>query len=627
MERIWDDEDIPRHAAQVKAIKKHGSLAAIELAHGGMRARNITTGEPVIGPAHLPILRPEVPVQARAMSLFEIRRFRQSHKSAVRRAMKAGYDILYVYAAHDLSILSHFLSVRTNRRTDAYGGSFENRLRLLREVLEDTLEIAAGTRAVALRFSVAEPGKPIGLAHDGEGRDVVEALAELPDLWDVNIAGWSRDSATARFADEGFQLPYTDFVKSVTSKPVVGVGRFTSPDTMLSLVKKGRLDLIGAARPSIADPFLPRKIKEDRIERIRECIGCNICVSMDSYGLPVRCTQNPTISEEWRKGWHPEAPALSKGRRSHLIVGAGPAGLECAVTLFRAGHQVTIADSASEAGGRVTREARLKGLASWARVRDYRLFQLLPSANVDIHLFSKLAVEDIVEFDANSVILATGAKWRRDGVGSTNFDPLNFGNVHVLTPDDVMDGATKDRAPSTFVVYDDDHFYMASVMAETLSDSGHRVIYATSMPTIATWTEHTLEQDNIIRRLTTSGVELYPNLKLESGCAFRHTLSGELVEFGDFELVFVGARSPVEVLSELEVARCRGEVRRVGDCLVPGIIQAAVLSGHQVARNILDPYDKSHYLDLPILPTARPRDILGRARSEQGDDQKDDRTS
>lgn len=127
--------------------------------------------------------------------------------------------------------------------------------------------------------------KPGGLTHDGEGRDVVETLAELPDLWDVNLAGWPADSQSARFSEEGFQLPFTDFVKSVTSKPVVGVGRFTSPDLMVSLVRKGQLDLIGAARPSIADPFLPTKIREGRIEEIRECIGCNICVSMDSVSV------------------------------------------------------------------------------------------------------------------------------------------------------------------------------------------------------------------------------------------------------------------------------------------------------------------------------------------------------
>ncbi len=588
MERIWDDSDIPRHAAQVEAIKKHGSLSAIEIAHGGMRARNFTTGTSVIGPSALPILRPEVPVQARAMTAADIKSFRESHKAAARRAKAAGYDIIYVYAAHDLSILNNFLSLRTNQRSDDYGGSFENRLRLIREVLEDTLEVAAGEQAVAIRFSVAEPGKIGGLRHDGEGRDVVEALAELPDLWDVNISGWSNDSATARFSEEGFQQPYTEFVKTVTSKPVVGVGRYTSPDKMVSLINKGHLDLIGAARPSIADPFLPQKIKEDRIEDIRECIGCNICVSMDAYGVPVRCTQNPTISEEWRQGWHPESPAITKQLQSHLIIGAGPAGLECAATLTRAGHKVTIADTAKEAGGRVTREARLPGLASFIRVRDYRVYQLSQKANAHLYLDSEMSLGDIETFDAENIILATGAHWRSDGVGSSQLEPQLISHPNVLTPDDIMEGVLDKLATSTVTVYDDDHFYMASCIAEAAAVAGHSVTYLTPLPSIATWTDFTLDQQRIIDRLASLGVTMLPNVSLCSDGTFKQSLSGEILDIDSSSLVVVGARKPNDdMFDALNVARA-GCVYRAGDCLTPGIIQAAVLSGHTLAQHLLN---------------------------------------
>ncbi|MCY3879833.1 MAG: NAD(P)-binding protein [Rhodobacteraceae bacterium] len=590
MERLWDDGDIPRHTAQVEAIKQHGSLAAIELAHGGIRARNITSAMPVIGPSELPVLRPEVPLQAKAMTLTEIAAFRQSHRAAVRRAMKAGYDIIYVYAAHDLSILSHFLSVRTNHRGDQYGGTFANRLRLLREVLEDTLEEAAGKAAVALRFSVAEPGIPGGLRHDGEGRDTVEALAELPDLWDVNLSGWSADSATARFSDEGFQLAYTDFVKSVTSKPVVGVGRFVSPDLMVSLIRKSRLDLIGAARPSIADPFLPNKIRNGRFDSIRECIGCNICVSMDSYGIPVRCTQNPTISEEWRRGWHPEAPALSRRIQSHLVVGAGPAGLECAATLLRAGQRVTIADSRPVAGGRVTAESQLPGLASWARVRDHRLTQIQHNPDADLYLHSRMECADIVDFGADTVTLATGSRWRGDGVGATNPHPVSFGQLRVFTPDDIMQGEAGELPASAYIVYDDEHYYMASLLAEYLALAGHRVSYVTPLPVIAAWTEFTLEQARIIERLAGLGVSLLPNVFHTGEAHFQNRLTGEPCEFGDSSIVFVGARrSCREIHHELSVTFKADRLHSAGDCNVPGIIQAAVLAGHSTARLILDP--------------------------------------
>ena len=167
-------------------------------------------------------------------------------------------------------------------------------------------------------------------------------------------------------------------MKKLTTKPVVGVGRYTSPDRMVSLVRRGVFDMIGSARPSIADPFLPKKIEEGRVEDIRECIGCNICVAYANTALPMRCTQNPTISEEWRRGWHPERIAAKDTDDRILVIGAGPAGMEAAMSLGKRGYEVTLAESLGALGGRVTREAGLPGLSSWGRVRDYRNYQISP---------------------------------------------------------------------------------------------------------------------------------------------------------------------------------------------------------------------------------------------------------
>ena len=444
-----------------------------------------------------------------------------------------------------------------------------------------------------MRFSVAEPGKPNGLRHDGEGRDVIEALAELPDLWDVNISGWSNDSLSARFSDEGFQLDYTNFVKSLTTKPVVGVGRFTSPDRMASLIRNGNLDLIGAARPSIADPFLPNKIKNNLPENIRECIGCNVCVSMDAYGVPIKCTQNPTISEEWRKEWHPEAPPISKGRESHLIIGAGPAGLECALTLANAGHEVSIAEARAEPGGRVTREASLPGLSSWLRVRDYRVYQLSQKSNAQLYLSSKMSVNDIIEFGSDTVCIATGATWRNDWVGSTNFDKIMTEKFNLFTPDDIMSKNIPKMSSSNFIVYDDDHYYMASVIAEKLVKDGHCVTYITPLPTIASWTQYTLEQAAITERLQSLGVSFLLNCKMTQDHRFFNTIENKELQINIKNLVFVGGREPNDKLFyDSKSINSLENIFSIGDCLAPRTIQAAVLSGHQVARDILNRENK-----------------------------------
>ncbi len=311
--RLWDDRDIPALELMTEAVHRHGALAAIELVHAGMNANNAYSREISIAPSHIANPASYMPVQARAMRKSDIRDFRRWHRNAALRARRAGFDIVYVYAGHGISLPMHFLQSRYNHRTDEYGGSLVNRVRLLRELIEDTKEAVGGDCAVAVRLAVDELLGADGIRRDGEGREIVEMLAELPDLWDVNVSDWANDSKTSRFAPEGFQEEFVRFVKSVTTKPVVGVGRFTSPDTMVSQIRRGVLDFIGAARPSIADPFLPRKIETGDLDDIRECIGCNICVSGDYTMSPIRCTQNPTMGEEWRKGWHPETVPPGSG--------------------------------------------------------------------------------------------------------------------------------------------------------------------------------------------------------------------------------------------------------------------------------------------------------------------------
>ena len=145
-----------------------------------------------------------------------------------------------------------------------------------------------------VRLAVDELLGPSGICAGEEGRDVISMLAELPDLWDVNVSAWENDSPTARFTDEGYQEPYISFVKSATKKPVVAVGRYTSPDHMAALVRKEVVDFIGAARPSIADPFLPNKISEGRSEDIRRMHRLqHLGASGDKVGVPIRCTQEP----------------------------------------------------------------------------------------------------------------------------------------------------------------------------------------------------------------------------------------------------------------------------------------------------------------------------------------------
>src|SRR3954447_13209656 len=504
--RLWDDRDIPAIALMADAVHEHGALAAIEIMHHGASAANWGTRMAPLAPSHRPIIYYS-PVQARAMDKQAIRNLRKWHRDAALRAKKADLDIVYVYATHDLSIAQQFLERRKNDRIDEYGGSLENRARLLRELIEDTKDAVGDRCAVAVRFAADELIGEMGLTHEGEARDVLSMLAELPDLWDVNISNWPNDSQSSRFAKEGFQEEYTSWVKQVTTKPVVGVGRFTSPDTMVSQIKRGVLDFIGAARPSIADPYLPKKIEEGRIDDIRECIGCNICVSGDMTMSPSRCTQNPAMGEEWRKGWHPELIRPKESDARVLIVGAGPTGLEAARALGQRGYDVALAEATTELGGRVAKEQKLPGLSAWGRVKDYRTYQLSKMPNVEISYDSRLDAAQVLEFGFDQVLVATGSTWRRDGVAHYHTLPMPIAaEADILTPDDLMAG--KRPSGKTVTLYDDDHYYMGGVLAELLQREGFAVTLVTPATEVSNWSRNTMEQFKIQARLLELDVEI-----------------------------------------------------------------------------------------------------------------------
>ncbi|WP_422031194.1 FAD-dependent oxidoreductase [Roseovarius sp.] len=594
--RLWDDRDIPGLRLMTDAIHAHGSLAGIELAHNGSHAPNLLSRAPALAPSDSIVDAGFAP-QARAMDKEDIRNLRRWHRDAARRAMKAGFDIIYVYAGHHMTIPHHFLLPQHNDRMDEYGGSLENRVRLTRELLEDTLEIAEGKCGVAFRFAIDEMQGTDGMQAEEEGRGVVELLAELPDLWDVNVADWPNDSQTTRFQPEdGYQTKYLEAVKQITSKPVVGVGRFTSPDMMASLVRKGVLDMIGAARPSISDPFLPKKIEEGRIDQIRECIGCNICVSADSQGVPIRCTQNPTMGEEWRRGWHPETIGAKGREEAALVVGSGPAGLECAMQLARRGYHVTLAEAGKELGGRVRREAGLNGLAAWGRVMDYRLGDLQQRGNVDIFTDSPLGRDEVLELGVPNVFLATGARWRRDGQGRTARFGIEIADeTMVMTPDDVMDGIRP--GPGPLVIYDDDHGYLAGVLATQLADQGCEVTFVTTANMVSPFTELTLEQGRVQKSLLERGVTILTAQAVAgvetSVCRLACVYTGQTSEIDCGTALLVTRRDRVTSLyDELRGHPDLSHVELIGDAAAPGLIADAVYSGHRAARNFERPAEE-----------------------------------
>ncbi len=600
--RLWEDKDIPGLRRMSDAMKTHGALAGIQLAYSGINGPNFYTKEVPLAPSPLPIRTfTNDPVQARALDKTDIRNLRRWFVNAAKRSKIAGFDLICLYGAHGFGIFQHFLSRATNHRTDEYGGNLENRSRFAREVIADIRDAVGDTMAITLRVSLDETIGDLGCCNN-EVRDFVELNADLPDLWDLAQGTWEDCSGPSRFKEEGAQELLVKGIRELSTRPIVGVGRFTSPDVMVRMIRSGVLDFIGCARPSIADPFLPKKVEEGRIEDIRECIGCNICITGDMTMSISRCTQNPTFMEEWRKGWHPEKMNPKGDSRNALIVGAGPAGLEATRALALRGYDVALAEATTTLGGRVARERLLPGLSAWGRVVDYRQFQISQRPNVETYFDSPLTADDILEFGFEHVAIATGSHWRADGVARQHVVPMPIDPaMTVWTPDDVMAGTHgSDLTGKTVVVYDDDHYYMGGVMAEVLARAGAQVILVTPSAFVSDWTRNTLEQGAIHLRLVEAGVDIRLNLGVtairadgvETNCVYtdRRSLIG-----CDAVLVVASRVSNDKLYMDLMARQDDWadagikSVKVIGDAAAPAPIAWATYAGHRYARELDTP--------------------------------------
>ena len=589
---MWDQGDIRAHSLMTDAVHEHGALAGVELWLGGNRSQNMFTREVGLDVASLPNAA-GYPAQTRAMDKADIRSVRQWHREAALKAKTAGFDIIYVYATHKY-LLSHFLCPVTNTRNDEYGGTLENRTRLIREIIADTRDAVGDRCAVAIRMSADRCSQQDGIPDSTEQKDMIAMLAELPDLWDINIDDYSYEMGTSRFVKEAALEAYVSYVKSVTSKPVVSVGRFTSPDTMVSQIRRGITDFIGAARPSIADPFLPKKIMDGQEDDIRECIGCNICYTGDGLGVPLHCTQNPTFSEGWRRGWHPETIRVKGSNATVLVIGAGPAGLEATRALGQRGYNVLLAEKTTELGGRVYHESRLPGLSEWIRVRDYRVRQIQQMPNVQIFRESEMTADDALETESEHIVIATGAQWRADGFGRYHPTP----NLKLSAPDNVFtpDDIYRNRFPQGRVtLFDDDHYYLGGVLAELLVTNGCKVTLVTPAAQASAWTSYTADHHRIQKRLLSIGVNLitehgvtgFDGNSVNLKCIYTECETQTDCD----QLLLVTSRTPNDSLYQtLQSRRTQSKnsttLTRIGDCDAPSIIAAAVFAGHRFAQDL-----------------------------------------
>ena len=643
--RLWDEGDVINLGHMCDELHKHGTLAGIEMWYGGPHAPCMETRCAPRGPTQI-ASEFENLTYPREADQDDIDDLIEMYVAAAKRAERAGFDIIYVYGAHSYLPLQ-FLSKFYNKRTDKYGGSFENRARFWLETLAAVKRAVGDRCAIATRLAIDTLYGPDGVEGGDDGLKFVELATKegLVDLWDVNIgdiAEWGEDAGPSRFYKANHQAPWIKDVKRLAKAPVLGVGRVTNPDDMVRIITSGQADIIGAARPSIADPFLPKKIEEGRLDDIRECIGCNICISRwEIGGPPLICTQNATAMEEYRRGWHPEKFEKTKKPCSVLVVGGGPAGMECARVLGMRGYDVHLREADDDIGGCVRYIMRFPGLAEWGRIISYRKTQLDKLKNVEVHTgVGRMSASDVLSYGADKVVIAVGSQWAGNGLSGVTHAPLPGADAklpQICTPEQVMSGkVVGDRV----LVIDGDGYFTGVSVAEFLADQGKKVSLVTQLGSVAKYTHFTLEAPNLHRMIHEKGIHVFVGHWVEGldignevkarvynvfRDGYRRTneprvgelprkRGTEVKELGFDSIVLVTGRISNQALfTELKLRKAewsKNEIEAIyhtGDCYAPRLIADAIFDGHRLARE----FESEH--PQHALPFIRERQVWGNA--------------
>lgn len=605
--RLWDDDDARNWALMCDAVHKHGALAGAEL---------VTTGGGSGFESRLPIKSVSGTIHdtfwagsTYEMDKDDIRDLQHSYVKSAKLARSAGFDIINFATMQGATIPLMFMMKYFNKRTDEYGGTFENRARFALETLEMLREAVGGDCAIACRFAVDTlHNTDQGIRVEEEGARFIQMADHLVDFWDLQVGGetlsfWPKDTGPSRFFEENFQGKWIEKVRPYTDKPIVTVGWLTSPDTMVKLIQSGKVDIIGAARSSIADPYLPKKIEEGHLDEIRECIGCNVCVDRYGHGGRIICTQNATAGEVYRRGWHPEQfNQASNHQKEALIVGAGPAGLECAIVLAQRGFQsIHLVEAREDVGGHLAWVAELPGMSAWRRVIDYRKMKLGIMKNIEVVTNTNLTTDDVLGYGAKIAIIATGSHWAKDGWNRIDRVPIKGADAnlpHIATPDQIAVEGKKIEGERV-LVYDCEGYFMGATMAEKLAREGYQVSLVTPFPGVGPTMDWTGENLFFIPQLKRLGVELFPGhliteIKQGSAEGFHGLEPEKSITWTTDSTILVTSRVPndrlyIDLKNEPD-SRKKNNIEsyyRIGDCFAPRLYVAdAIFDGHRLAREI-----------------------------------------
>ncbi len=567
--RIYDDCFIAGLASLAEVIKEQGARAGIQIHHAGRQTSSKVIGRPPFAPSHLrcPTIRGDVQV----LDQEGIQRIVRLFGDAAERALEAGFELVEIHGAHGY-LINQFLSGFSNVREDQYGGDIQNRARFAVEVVQEVRRRLGPEFPISFKIS-AQEFVPGGLTV----QESVEILKLLRQAGIDAVQVSAGNDATPEWISQPMLMPRgclvdsAHWIRQEVEIPVICVGRINGPVLAEEILREGKADLVCMGRALLADPELPRKAMEGRLEEIRRCVGCNTCINSIFKKGRVECLVNPELSREQEM-----AIKAAPRKRRVLVVGAGPAGCEAAWVAASRGHQVELVEASERIGGQILLGAtpsHKKDLLNIVRFHQHKL----KLHKVDCHLGCTVGPAQILERSPELVILATGAK-------PLQLPFLQEGTNGVYTYSQALE--TPEKLPEEVVVAGGGA--IGCEVALHLAELGHRVRIVEMTEAVGRQYE-AMTRKLILERLRNLGVDVLTNHRIlgysEGSLSCE---AGEQKELLSLETPAVVLALGTCAQDSLFGPLCSAglEVHRIGDCLEPRSIKEAILEGARIGRAI-----------------------------------------
>ncbi len=584
--RAYDPAVVPGLARIVDAVHQHGARMVMQLGHGGRQGHSTFTERALWAPSAIPCpFNLEMP---KAMEAEDIEEIIDGHVLGARHAKAAGMDGVEIHSGYGGYLLASFLSAFSNEREDEYGGTLENRMRIVQRTIRAVRREVGDDCIVGINLQ-GHDYSPGGL-EPADAQKIASALTADGELDYIVVKAATYYEAHLNVPD--MQHPtaiWTSLaaaVKQVVDIPVIAVGRINQPGMAADVLRRGDADMVALTRQQIADPFTVTKAASGKLRDIRPCIGCNQgCIDRLFDVQHSSCVHNPAAGYELELGEGTLKPA--KGPEHLVVIGAGPAGMKAAEVAARRGMKVTLLERRDRTGGQLRIAARIPGRSEIAGVVDH-LDQQLQQLDVDIRLGTDLSADEILALEPTHVIAATGSEppSRIIGNRARGMAPVaGLDEENVLSIWDVLEHELP-VGPRVLIVDDGEGGWKSVGLALGLADE-HDVEFVTALPHAAAKLGPFSGQ-LATQRLFATDIKLHPFSSLVAFDGSTATISerGRDVEISGLDsVILAGWHEPVTD-RYFELKQAGISIERIGDATAPRTMMDAVHEGERAARAV-----------------------------------------